>query len=694
MSGSQQQEREPLTVRFKDSGRLFGKKNKNNNNSNDRNNVDYDEEDDEDDFTDYGDEDSFDENSERRFRPSINSGGDPTEELLLDTNRNQRGAMNRLNLNGSATDPIDLNDPNIFDNIDEDGNLILNRPNSDHSIGTKSNDLEGRGNNEDGGKPPSSGRFDKLRSKRVMIIVIGFFVALMIATIAIVLRPGGPVNKKENDVDGDDLSVPISSKSPTPTTIIDLTPVTERPTIRQFGDDNPPIIDDNDEDDIIPILSDFPTPSNVITLIPNNPTEGENNTGNNLRDTVRPTIRPNIRPTIRPTLTPTYDLWGAVESPTISPTIITQTPTMFPTSVITKTNAPSKMSSTAPSTTFMFETNKPTISPVTTQIIITNPPTASKERAENIQSALESLLEPYYDFISSEDDRDDGKSIQDLFNDPKAPQARALNWIIHVDPLNLNPTSFSNSNNIEYVLLQRYVIVCLYYGFYGDLWSYGNEGWLSGKHECEWSGVICESFLVKALMLNNRNMSGEIPKDIAALQDLSILNLKRNKVGGTLPPVIGMMMKLEYIDLENNSFLRGRIPSELGLLKKLEELKLFDNSFSHSIPSELGKLRRLRDLGLGMNALEFEIPSELGYLAGIENLELWSNRLTGTIPFSLSKLKHTLKNFYVDENYLSGTLPGFFGSFYKMEVFSVGDNSFEGVVPPSLFEALNIKVRQ
>ena len=80
------------------------------------------------------------------------------------------------------------------------------------------------------------------------------------------------------------------------------------------------------------------------------------------------------------------------------------------------------------------------------------------------------------------------------------------------------------------------------------------------------------------------------------------------------------------------SITTGSIPSELGLLAKLEYLSLADNSMTGSIPSELGLLASLQRLYLDGNSLTGSIPSELGLLANPETLYLSYNSLTGTMP--------------------------------------------------------------
>ena len=82
--------------------------------------------------------------------------------------------------------------------------------------------------------------------------------------------------------------------------------------------------------------------------------------------------------------------------------------------------------------------------------------------------------------------------------------------------------------------------------------------------------------------------------------------------------------------------LTGEIPPELGSLANLEWLQLNNNQLTGTIPAELGNLTNLEGLYLSVNQLTGEIPPELGSLANLEWLQLNNNQLTGTIPAELA----------------------------------------------------------
>ena len=83
--------------------------------------------------------------------------------------------------------------------------------------------------------------------------------------------------------------------------------------------------------------------------------------------------------------------------------------------------------------------------------------------------------------------------------------------------------------------------------------------------------------------------------------------------------------------------LTGSIPPRIGDLTNLEYLELSGN-LSGGIPSEIGNLTNLTHLFLNYNELTGEIPLELGNLTNLKYLRLENNQLTGEISESICNL--------------------------------------------------------
>ena len=72
----------------------------------------------------------------------------------------------------------------------------------------------------------------------------------------------------------------------------------------------------------------------------------------------------------------------------------------------------------------------------------------------------------------------------------------------------------------------------------------------------------------------------------------------------------------------NDNQLTGEIPTELGNLSNLTTMSLWGNQLTGEIPTELGNLSNLQSLYLNYNQLSGEIPTELGNLS---NLGRWTS---------------------------------------------------------------------
>ena len=161
----------------------------------------------------------------------------------------------------------------------------------------------------------------------------------------------------------------------------------------------------------------------------------------------------------------------------------------------------------------------------------------------------------------------------------------------------------------------RAALVALYEATNGDNWT-NNTNWLSNRPLGEWHGVTTDA-------------SGRVTR----------LDLRENRLSGSIPPELGDLANLQWLDLRENR-LSGLIPPELGRLTKLTWLNLRGNQLSGSIPSELGALANLEALGLFFNQLGGSIPSELGALANLQRLYLRGNELGGCIPAGLQDVEN------------------------------------------------------
>ena len=141
-------------------------------------------------------------------------------------------------------------------------------------------------------------------------------------------------------------------------------------------------------------------------------------------------------------------------------------------------------------------------------------------------------------------------------------QHLALVWLTDYDDAKLKAD--------DDALLQRYGLAVFYFSTFPNLdinniaaqekygaW-FNNDYWLSEKGFCDWYGVTCETHLYKRVQVNHYNANGvvvglnltenhvrgTIPSELAALENLMILDLGKNVITGTIPQSV---MSLKFM---------------------------------------------------------------------------------------------------------------------------------------------------
>ena len=211
----------------------------------------------------------------------------------------------------------------------------------------------------------------------------------------------------------------------------------------------------------------------------------------------------------------------------------------------------------------------------------------------------------------------------------------------------------------------------------------------------EWDGVTVSGsparvrgLAVKTVSGGRGPLIGTIPPELGLLSKLEVLDLGDGHwLSGPVPGELGRLSALKFLNLSNNP-LSGPIPAELGALSNLEFLWVENHCLTGSIPRELGQLGKLRILGLKSplcdeDALTGEIPPELGQLASLEFLDLSGNLLAGPIPPSLGSLPN-LFNLDLRGNQLSGSIPPELGLLSNLTGLHLEDNALTGTIPPEL----------
>ena len=136
-------------------------------------------------------------------------------------------------------------------------------------------------------------------------------------------------------------------------------------------------------------------------------------------------------------------------------------------------------------------------------------------------------------------------------------------------------------------------------------------------------------------------LEGIIPPIIGDLYNLEFLDLWTNNLVGEIPPTLGNLTNLNYLSLGRNQ-LSGEIPSEIYSLTNLETFHIQENNITGEISPQIGNLVNLTWIMFNDNQLSGEIPSEISNIqndginpGGGIHLQLYNNLLSGLIPESM-----------------------------------------------------------
>ena len=245
----------------------------------------------------------------------------------------------------------------------------------------------------------------------------------------------------------------------------------------------------------------------------------------------------------------------------------------------------------------------------------------------------------------------------------------------------------------------RAALVALYKATDGPDWV-NNGNWLSDRPLSEWYGVTTDELgYVTELWLRKNNVGGTLPPELGQLSRLKRLLLDRdlwhnlaysNELTGEIPAELGNLSNLEELNLTDND-LSGEIPVELSRLSNLKILSLSENQLTGEIPAELADLSMLEELNLRYNDLSGEIPAELARLSNLLVLRLDGNELTGGIPAELAELSNLLE-LELDNNALSGEIPAELAHLTKPAFLDLIHDDSTGEATPELAELTDLLV--
>ncbi|XP_058786701.1 probable LRR receptor-like serine/threonine-protein kinase At3g47570 [Vicia villosa] len=184
---------------------------------------------------------------------------------------------------------------------------------------------------------------------------------------------------------------------------------------------------------------------------------------------------------------------------------------------------------------------------------------------------------------------------------------------------------------------------------------------------------------LQILMVNDNNLTGELPNSVAYLSgNLQQFCVSNNQLNGSVPKGMNKFQNLISFSFEQNYF-TGELPLELGSLKNLEQLLIYQNRLSGEIPDIFGNLTNLYILAIGNNQFSGRIHASIGKCKRLTLLDLEMNKLAGVIPMEIFQLSG-LTTLYLHGNFLNGSLPLEF-KMEQLETMIVSDNKLSGNIP-------------
>ncbi|XP_078161155.1 receptor-like protein 6 [Carex rostrata] len=175
------------------------------------------------------------------------------------------------------------------------------------------------------------------------------------------------------------------------------------------------------------------------------------------------------------------------------------------------------------------------------------------------------------------------------------------------------------------------------------------------------------------LDLSNNSLAGDIPLSICNVP-IRVLVLSYNNLTGTIPPcLLEAAESREVLNLRSNK-LSGTLPRNISEVCKFRTINLSRNRINGSLPKLLMNCHTLEVMDVGNNQIVDRFPFWFGNLGYLRVLVLESNKFYGTMSNMEAKAK--TNNSY----------------FAKLQVLDLSSNRFKGIIPKIVFENMKALV--
>jgi hypothetical protein len=306
--------------------------------------------------------------------------------------------------------------------------------------------------------------------------------------------------------------------------------------------------------------------------------------------------------------------------------------------------------------------------------------------------------------------------------DPTTPAFQALEWMAFTDGpwWIMNDDDNDDTNDNDRRLRQRFPLVVLYFATGGiDFWD---ADWLlPGTSECNFDSITCDmAGTIFAVELLHRSLVGVLPDELSWLTQLRILNLRQNRLRGSIPSgIFTKLTRLQVLDLSFNEFSFGLPDAFLSKLTDLESFSASVNLLTGPLPTTGRLPQSLEYFTMVANHLSGSLPeswwddedptnTNTAAMVAIANalqvVDLGDNLIEGTISSKIGignsnsnsnsngNSWSQLKSLSLYQNDISGTIPSELGRLSLLEELSLaGNTDIVGSLPLELYNLRNLQ---
>ncbi|XP_049413178.1 receptor-like protein EIX1 [Solanum stenotomum] len=176
--------------------------------------------------------------------------------------------------------------------------------------------------------------------------------------------------------------------------------------------------------------------------------------------------------------------------------------------------------------------------------------------------------------------------------------------------LNISFISCHNNLNVSCIKIEKEALLNLKKGLIDP--SSRLSSWI-GDECCKWEGIVCHKKTRNVIKIKLRNTFNRVDDVGDGYQSYEL--------GGVISPSLLDLKSLRYLDLSSNNFGGNQIPKFFGSFRKLRYLNLSNAGFGGPVPPHIGNLSRLHFLDLSSYSINEPFANNLKWLIGLQSLK-------------------------------------------------------------------------